>query len=131
RAPDALAGAGPDRQAVRVVDLRAPVVGRRTVAGAVPVHAGQRREAEQADRLAEVQLVLDVLHQAGGRALVADAERAGEAGAVQQRVDHQPLGRLLEPERGEAGELLASRADRVDGDAAGREAVLVERVGRA
>ena len=69
-------------------------------------------------------LMLGALHPVG----------AGDAGAVHQGVDDhgQGIGRGgLEPEAGEARELLGRRQARIDGDAAGGEAVLIELAGAA
>src|SRR3546814_14615193 len=53
RPPDALAAAGPQREAVGIVDLRAPVHAVGPVAFGVKVHRGERREAAALDRLAQ------------------------------------------------------------------------------
>src|SRR5262249_16585894 len=59
---------------------------------------------------------------------------SSDAGTIHQGVDHNRErigGRWLEPETGEARELLWDRQARIDGDPAGRQAVLIELAGAA
>jgi hypothetical protein len=87
RPPDPFAAAGPQRQAVGVVDFRAPVPGHAAVVLAHLVHAGARGDAEPLDRLARVQRAVDVHQQ---HVAIGDGEAvgAGHAGRIQQAVDH-------------------------------------------
>ncbi len=107
---------------------------------AIPVHAGERRDPEPGDRLAREQLRrdlhVDVMH-AVRLSLVAlrrHAIGAGNARTVEQRIKNKRrvVRRSgLEPEFGEAREFLRRREARVDGEAAGGEAILIERPGGA
>src|SRR5919108_275382 len=60
RPPNALTAAGPNGQAVGIVDLRPPIGGQLAVVLAVPEHAGEWRHAEALDVLARHQLALDL-----------------------------------------------------------------------
>ena len=105
----------------------------------IPVHRGQRRHAEALDVLPDEKRLLD-LH--GHRFAPAhhEAERAGHARAVEQGAHRHGCrfsGRCLKVHVREIREFLRSgRHGRVDGEAARRQAILVEfadgaEVGRA
>ena len=87
RTPDPFAGAGVDRQAVRIVDLGPVVVATRLVL-AEREHAGQRRDAELGDRLARKDSCGHLHHGVDARR---DHEPvgAGDAARFEQRVDRQ------------------------------------------
>ena len=112
--------------AVGVVDLRAPVVRRAPIVLAVEEHAGERRNPQPLDGLARIQRAVDVHDQrAAGRDL--KAQRARDARRIHERVHRQRsgiLGRPLEPECGEARELLRARECGVHGQGARRQSVL-------
>ena len=91
RPPDALARAGPHGEAVGIVHLGPPVDGGGLRRLGIPVHRGQRRDAEALDVLAQEQRGLDVHDHALG-ALQREAVGAGEARPVEQRVDDHRLG---------------------------------------
>ncbi len=126
RAPDPLAGAGPHRQAVGIVNFRAPIVRPAPIVLAVEEHAGERRHTQALDRLARIQCAVDV-HDHGAAGNELKAQRAGDTWRVHQGVHGQSariLRRPLEPKRGKARELLRTRKRRVHRQRARRQAVL-------
>ena len=95
------------------------------VVGVEQEHAGQRREPGLGDVGARIGRGFGVEYRvvAGPDG---EAERAGRARAVQQRMHHDGVGarcRALQPERLEHREFLAGRVGRLDRQAAGREPV--------
>ena len=128
RPPDALAFAGPQRQPVAIVDFRTPVGGIAPLILAVPVHAGERRDAQLRDVGPEEEFGAH-LHDRAALLCGIELIGAGQAGAVEQRVnrDRRMAGlRLRQPELDETGKLLLGRRrDGIDGNAAGRAAVLI------
>src|SRR5690606_32194810 len=120
RAPDPFAIAGMDGHAVGVVQLPTIVRARPGLVGTGQVHAGQRRDAELLDALAQVNLRLHVQHAVTAR-LDLHAIGTGGARRVEQRIDHQAAAirlRLLDPEFGETRKLLTRRQRGVDGQTA-------------
>ena len=87
RAPDALAGAGPQRQPVGIVDLGAPVDGGGLGLLRVPVHRGQRRDAEAAHVLAQEDGLSMSMTTARSAPLHDEAVGARDARAVEQGID--------------------------------------------
>ena len=65
--PNPFTGAGPHGQAVRVVNLRPPIVCPAPIVLAVEKHAGQRRNAQPVDGLARIQRRIDVHGQRAAR----------------------------------------------------------------
>ncbi len=125
RTPDPFAVAGMDRQAVGIVQFRAVVELRRRLVGAEQVHAGQRRQADAADGIAQIDPRLHVDHRVVARTQD-EAVGAGGTRRIQQRVDHQMLVagfRTLDPEFAEARKLFSGRQRGVDRQAARGEAV--------
>src|SRR5437016_4369137 len=55
RAPDPLTVAAPERQAVRVVNFRTPIIAHAAVVLATLEHSGQRRHAEPLNGLARIE----------------------------------------------------------------------------
>jgi hypothetical protein len=116
----------PHRQAVGIVDLRAPVVGHAFVVLAVLEHAGAGCQAQALDGLARVQGRIHVHHQRVARR---DGEAVGarDAGRVQQRQHHHRVGAgrgALQVKGREVRELLRARQAGVDRQAARGQAVL-------
>src|SRR3546814_5710894 len=62
--PEPLAGAGPEREPVGIVDLRAPVHAVRPAALGKPVHRRQRGETEALDRPAQEEVFLHLHYHA-------------------------------------------------------------------
>src|SRR5215207_3902111 len=81
RAPDALAGAGPQRQAVGIVDLRPPIDGRLLLGLREPEHGRQRRDAETGEVAPEVEGLVHV-HDYRRAAAHDEAESPGETRTV-------------------------------------------------
>ncbi len=124
--PQPLALAGPQRQAVAVMDFRAPVGGFLPFVFAVPVHAGQRRDAQPRRGRAEEQFAMHLHgHRAAVVAGAVEAVGAGDGRAIQQRIDLHHRCRLLQPELAEAGKFLRARTGGVQRDAARARAILV------
>lgn len=126
RPPDALAIAGPDGEAVRIVDLGPPVARGGRARLVVPEHARCGGEAEL--------LYIAAQEDGGGnvlryRILALAAVKgigAGNARPVKQGVDaHGVRPGLLDPEMREGGKFLALGKPRVDGDGPCGQAVLV------
>ena len=91
---------------------------------AVPVHAGERRNAKPGNVGAEEQDAMHIHHD--GAAVVLDsieAIGAGEGRAVEQGTDASPVP-CLQPELAEAGKFFRPGRRRIDGDAAGGCAIL-------
>ena len=133
RPPDPFAAAGPHRQAVGVVDLRAPVPVHAAVVLADLVHAGARAQAEALDGLARVQRAVDVHQQHLARG-DGEAVGAGDAGRVEQAVHHHRVGlrrRAFQPVGDEVGEFLGVAGAGVDRQAARGLAVLALDADRA
>ena len=114
------------------MDLRAPVDRGLLLGLGVPVHRGQRRDAEARDLRAREQRRLDVHHHALA-ARHQELERADDRGALHQRIERDRVADAgLDIEVGEVGKLLRPVGDRdVDRDAARRQAVLREFADRA
>ena len=122
RPPEPLAGPVPDGEAVRVVHLGARVRQPLAAVLAEPEHRGQGGDAQAPDVPAQEEAVLDLHDRAGGPP-DREPEGAGEARAVEQRVDHDRVvlgGGRRDPVGDEVGELLGAGAADVDRDAAGR-----------
>ncbi len=85
RPPDPLSDAGVHLQAVRVVDLRAPVVGHAVVVLPDQIHAGARRDAQPLDPTARVEREVHVHHQ-GARHIDDETISAGDARGVEQGI---------------------------------------------
>ncbi len=114
------------------MNLGPPVAAARTVALAIPEHAGRGRDTQPLDIAAEEQDGGDaLLHPARALGRL-DSVRAGDARPVEQRMDSVALrSRPLDPEIGEGGKFLASVDPGVDGDTPRRQAILVLRARRA
>src|SRR5450830_142983 len=133
RAPDVFAVAVPDCQAVGVVDFRTPVG-----AGAFdrlrePQHRSRRRNAEAAYVLAQEQRAVDIHDHAGHVARIAPHDElvgANDAWAVQHGVHHDGIAFIgwgFEVEVSEVREFFRfAGLGNVDGDAACRQAVLIQ-----
>lgn len=125
RTPQPLAVAGMDLQAAGVMQLGPEVVLLGRLVGAEQVHAGQRRQAQLADLVAEEHAGLDIHHRILARTQH-EAVGAGGPRRVEQGVDHQLLVlrlRPLDPEFAEARELFARRQRGIDRQAARRQTV--------
>src|SRR5690625_4092406 len=133
-APDALAGPRPDGEAVTIVNPRMPVGGAVAVMLAEPVHGHERGYAETLDRAAEVEFRLD-FHDHAAFVPHVEAIGAGQAGALQQRIDDYLSAVLrgsLHPEAGKVREFLFCVGEsRVYGDRACGNAVLIFLAGGA
>ena len=125
RPPDPLAVAVQDLQSVRVVHGVAIVVEARTIRGVEQEHRRQWRDAESTELYARKQRSVDVddrLVAGLGR----EREGADDGRALEQRVNHDPLGafrRPLDPEVRPRGELLTLAARRAHRQTARRQAV--------
>src|SRR5690606_26839083 len=86
RAPEVFAAAGPDGEAIGVVDFGSPVDGAGLGVFGEPVHGGERREAEALDVFPQMEGHVDV-HDDGLAPLHDEAVGATDAGAVEQGVD--------------------------------------------
>ena len=112
--------------------LGAPVKGQHAVGFRIPIHRGQRRDAQPFDRIAEEQLRADVHHLpfAGGALGDVHAIGARNRGAVHQRIDRHigmPVLGLFDVKLGKQREFLGRGHARVDRKAARRHAILSER----
>ena len=125
RTPDPLAIAGMDRQTVGIMQRRTIVHYRRRLIRPVKEHTGQRRDAQLAHFIAQIDFCLHVnigvfartQHKAVG---------AGGARRIKQRIDHQLLVlrfRTLNPELAEARELFARRQRGIDRQTARGETI--------
>ncbi|MDT4845631.1 hypothetical protein FQZ97_796240 [compost metagenome] len=135
RAPQPFAFAGEHHQTVGVVHLGAEVASHGLVL-AGEEHAGERRDAQGVHRAGAGAQEHAGVDRGGGLLAGADHEAVGTRGAWRfEQGQHGDLGRArgraLQPELGEAGELLASAAHGVDGQAARRQAVTLTRAQRA
>ncbi len=132
RAPQPLALAGQQGEAVAVMDLRAPVGRLLPIAFAIPVHRGERCDADPLDAAAKLNRHADVLDDALRGHPVHEPPGARGARRIEQRVDGQGAVRaLLQPEMREAGKFLGPGEAGVDRQSAGGQAILVERAGGA
>src|SRR5215472_12163314 len=125
RAPQLLAPAVADREAVRVVDGRPIVVDVQAIVEVEEEHAGERRKARMGDVAPWIERNLGVEDR---RLAGPDGEAigAGQAFRVEQGVDDDRIGvgrRLLDPEALEEGKFLPLRIRRIDREAARRKAV--------
>ena len=123
--PQPLAAAGMQRETIGIVHLGAIVLALRALVLAEGEHAGERRDAELAELLAQVEPGFHLEHRLLAR-LQDEAVGAARAPRVEQRVNGQLLGarrRPFDPELGKARELLAGRRNWVDRQAARRQPV--------
>ncbi|MNL11913.1 hypothetical protein D3C87_1327680 [compost metagenome] len=102
--------------------------------GAATEHAGHRRDAQLIDGGTRVDMSIDFHHHALGLAIDIKSVSTGGTRRVEQGVDHEAgavLVRRLEPELGEIGEFFTLLGVGIDGQTAGRQAVLAGSVHRA
>ena len=107
RAPDLLAAAVLDREAVGIVHLGAEIVDAAAIVGAEEIHAGERREPDLLDLHARKQRRLDVVDR-GFAGPDGEAIGGRRAFAVEQRVHDdrvRALRRPLDPEGAEVREI--------------------------
>ncbi len=129
RAPDVLAPASPQCQAIRVVDFRPPVGCGLLGSLGEPVHRGHWRQSELTHVAAQGQARLDV-HQHGFFPVHDEAIGPGDARAFQRGIERDLVRAVrwrLEVEAGEVRKLLRmAGGGYVDSDAACRKTVLVQ-----
>ncbi|MNN09022.1 hypothetical protein D3C81_1218920 [compost metagenome] len=116
------------------MDLRVNGVAHTAFVGSAAEHAGHRRDAQLIDGGTRVDVGIDFHHHALGLAIDIKSVSTGGTRRVEQGVDHEAgavLVRRLEPELGEIGEFFTLLGVGIDGQTAGRQAVLAGSVHRA
>ena len=134
RPADPLAVTEPHGEAVGVVNLRVDGVAHPALVVAAAEHTGHRRDAQLFDIFAGVDVVFDIHNHL--RLLAVDHKfiGAGDARAVEQRVNGKDGGARLDgfkPERGKVRELFRGVGKGIHCQTAGGEPVLVGAVHRA
>ena len=114
--------AQPHRQAVGVVDLRMDSVAHPPFVIAAAEHTGHRRDAQLFDVFTRVDVVFHIHNHLRLLTVHDELIGAGDAWAVEQRIDgkyRRPRFNGLKPERGEVRELFRRIGKGIDRQAAG------------